>query len=211
MRILLFFATLQAAAALGSEGIPGYPERIDAYDSREVAMLPAYCKHTQVFRDRVAGGDNKAQIERWRATMGPTFQAMHHYCWALMSINRALYLTINKQLRTFYLNSAIRDINYVVERAPSTFVLLPEILTKKGDALIRLGQGPSGVLELERAIELKPDYWPPYASLSDYYRDIGNRSKAREVTEKGLASIPHSAPLQTRLAKLNNEEKATAR
>jgi tetratricopeptide (TPR) repeat protein len=210
MKILLFFALLHTAAAHASGGIPGYPEQIHAYDSREVAMLPAYCKHTQLFRDRVAGGNDKAQIERWRAMMGPTFQAMHHYCWALMSTNRAIYLTASKQLRSFYLQASIKDIDYVVERAPSSFVLLPEILTKKGENLIRLGQGPVGVHELERAIELKSDYWPPYASLSDYYRDIGNRSKAREVLEKGLASSPGSAALQTRLANLK-QEKARAR
>jgi hypothetical protein len=63
------------------------------------------------------------------------------------------------------------------------------------------------VHELERAIELKSDYWPPYASLSDYYRDIGDRSKAREVLEKGLVSIPGSKALKTRLAKLTQQKR----
>jgi hypothetical protein len=50
-------ALLGAAFALLSSlclaDIPGYPSNIEAYDSREVAMLPRYCIYTQLFRERV--------------------------------------------------------------------------------------------------------------------------------------------------------------
>ena len=82
------------------------------------------------------------------------------------------------------------------------FVLLPEMLTKKGENLIRLGRPWEAVTELHHAIELRPDYWPPYAVLSDHYKATGDQPKAREWLEKGLASSPNTKALQQRLAEL---------
>lgn len=212
----LLFVTLVAASAAASGAlIPGYRDDITAYDSREVSMLPPYCRYTQSFRDRVPGGNNRSEIERWRVTMGlrgdsrgaaekePIFEAMHHYCWALMKTNRAMLLARSKQIKDFYLGDSINDLNYVIERAPQSFVLLPEILTKKGENLIRLDKASAGIVELQHAIELKPDYWPPYAAMSDYYKRAGNTAKARELLEKALSFSPDSKGLKRRLAELN--------
>jgi hypothetical protein len=75
-------------------------------------------------------------------SQGPTFHAMHHYCWGLMRTNRALMLTRTRAGRERYLQEAIWDSNCVIQRAPANFVLLPEILTKKGEHLIRLQRRP---------------------------------------------------------------------
>jgi tetratricopeptide (TPR) repeat protein len=184
--------------------IPGYPDNVEtALDEREVALLPHYCIYTQVFRNSVPGGNNKAEIDRWYVVMGPTFHAMHHYCWGLMKTNRALLLARDKQAKRFYLSSSIDEFDFVLRRAPSDFVMLPEILTKKGENLIKLGRNVEGVTELERAIGIKPDYWPPYADLSDYYESTGNVAKARELLEKGLSFAPDAKALTRRLAELD--------
>jgi tetratricopeptide (TPR) repeat protein len=158
-----------ALPALGQGGIPGYPESIQSYDRREVALLPRYCIYTQVFRERVAGGNNPA----------------------------------SEQVRNFYLNDAIIEFDWVIERAPQDYFLMPEFLTKKGENLIRLGRASLGMLELNRAIRLKPDYEPAYAAMSDYYRDSGDVAKAREVLEKGLSQAPQARSLTKRLAELD--------
>lgn len=199
---VLGLLTLNSVAS--APPIPGYPNSVEAYDSREVAMLPGYCMYTQLFRKHVPGGNNPAEITRWSTLLGPTFSALHHYCWGLMKTNRALFLARSKQVRTFYLESSIREFDYVLQRAPNDFILLPEILNKKGENLIRLGNGPAGMMELERAIALKPDYWPPYAALSDYYKDSGDTAKARELLEKALSLEPDAKTLQRRLAALNS-------
>ena len=129
---------------------------------------------------------------------------MHHYCWGLMKLNRALYLARSEQVRTFYFSSAIVEFDYVLDHAPEDFVLRPEILTKKGQCLIRLRRGPLAVQEFERAIELKPDYWPPYVQLSDYYKESGQLAKAREVLEQALSLSPGVETLKQRLLELNN-------
>jgi hypothetical protein len=208
----------QAAFALGSvlaagipahgqeigQEIPGYPNDVRyGYDPRELALLPRYCIHTQLFRDNVPGGNNPDEIKRWYLVMGGAFHNMHHYCWGLMKTNRAIFLARSQQYRTFYLNSSITEFDYVIRAAPLDFKMLPEILTKKGENLIRLDRGPQGISELERAIALKPDYWPPYAAMSDYYRKIGDLAKAREWLEEGLSASPNTKALMRRLAELN--------
>jgi tetratricopeptide (TPR) repeat protein len=193
--------------ALAQASIPGYPPHVTAYDQREVGRLPKYCIYTQSFRDSVPGGNDQAQIDYWYSTLGKPFHAMHHYCWGLMKLNRALYLARSDQVRKFYFSSAIGEFDYVLEHSSDDFVLRPEILTKKGQCLIRLGRGPQAVEILEHAIELKPDYWPPYVQLSDYYKEAGQVAQAREVLEKALALAPGVETLKQRLAELSAPRK----
>lgn len=207
--VLAFFALAampQRAAA--QNDIPGYPA-FDAFDAREVAMLPAYCKHGFYFRDKVPGGNDSHAIQGWIAVMGPTFNHIHHYCFGLMKTNRAVLLARSENVRVSYLNDSLREFDYVLERAAPGFVLLPEIHTKKAENLIRLGKGPLGVEELDRAIEAKPDYWPAYAQMADYYKDSGQKSKAREALQRGLAAAPNTPALLRRLAELDSSPAGT--
>jgi len=172
-------------------------------------MLPRYCIYTQEFRQRVPGGNDQLKINYWKSAMGESvtgyalFEAMHHYCWGLMKTNRAVILTRDRKFRLFYLESSIGEFDYVIRLAQPDFVLLPEILAKKGENLIRLGKALLGIPELTRAIELKPDYWPPYAHLSDRYKDTGNFKTARDWLEKGLSAAPDTKALKQRLAELD--------
>ena len=174
------------------------------FDPKQLAMLPPYCKYTQVFRDNVPGGNDPREIERWASVLGAeSFHHLHHYCAGLENTARALYFTSNKQDRNFELSMSVKEFEYVLTRVPPDFVLVPEILTKKGENLLRLGNGPQGALDLNRAIELKPDHWPAYAALSDYYKGLGDLRSAREWAQKGLAAAPGTKALQRRLAELD--------
>jgi tetratricopeptide (TPR) repeat protein len=167
-----------------------------------MALVPRYCIYTQVFRDKVPGGSNQAEIERWGALMGKeAFNHMHHYCAGLMETNRAI-LVLTPEQRRYRLSFSIVEFDYVIQRVPEDFKLLPEILTKKGANLIRLGQATRALAELERAIRLKPDYWPPYAELSDYYKDAGDLPRAHEYLERGLSHSPDAEGLKRRLTEL---------
>jgi hypothetical protein len=197
-----------AAASAFAQLIPGYPQSVQAYDPREVALLPRFCLFTIAFRMAdVPGGESQAETEAWYARVGPSFQHLHHYCWGLMSTNRGVLLARDAQARRFYLSDSINEFDYVIKRVPRDFVLLPEILTKKGANLIRLGTGALGVVELERAIELKPDYWPPYAELSDYYKATGDIDKARSTLTTGLERSPDASALKRRLGELSAAKK----
>lgn len=201
---------LAACAPAGAQGIPGYPEHVTDYDPREVVMLPDYCKYTQLFRDRVPGGNDREMIRRWHSTMGDVFIHMHHYCWGLMHLYRAKVLARDAQSRGFHYDSAVREFDYIMERTPKDFALLPEMLTKKGEALLGLGKAVLAMAEFERAIELKPDYWPPYAHIADHRRSTGDYVKAREILQAGLARSPGAKPLQRRLDELSSLSTAPA-
>jgi len=199
-------AALWIAAASGlaaSQEIPGYPSSVTAYDRREVAMLPSFCPYTQLFRDNVPGGNDQRMIGNLTATLGAVFNHLHHYCFGLMKMNRGVLLARDGNTRRFYLNDALIEYDYVIQRSKPDFVLLPEIHTKKGEALVHLDRGALAVFEFERAIELKPDYWPPYARLADYYKGNGERQKAREMLEAGLKAAPGTRALQRRLSELD--------
>lgn len=188
-------------AAHGQEMVPGYSDDFYYLDAREVRLLPPYCVYTQYFDARYR--TNEAEKKRWVAALGPTFIHLHHYCFALLKTNRALLLTKEKRYREFYLRDSLREFEYIIDRSPSDFVLLPEIHTKKGENLVRLGRGQFAVFEFERAIELNPEYWPPYAQLADHYKTTGATDKARDVLAKGLSRAPEAKALQRRLAELD--------
>jgi tetratricopeptide (TPR) repeat protein len=190
-----------------AQDIPGYPPAVTDYDPREVALLPRFCTFTQLFRDKVPGGNNTAEVERWYAELGQTFHHLHHYCWGLMKTNRATLLARDGQVRQFYLGDAIKEYDYVIERSPPNFILLPEILMKRGMNLVQLKKGPVAVFDFKRAIELNPQYWPPYGQLADYYKDIGNLNEARQVLEDGLKHSPNAVGLTRRLAELSGKKK----
>ncbi|GAB4466149.1 MAG: hypothetical protein OHK0044_05640 [Burkholderiaceae bacterium] len=195
---LLLFATMPAAG----QGIPGYPEHVTAYDPREVALLPRFCGHTQLFRDQVPGGSDREAIRRWQAALGDMYLHMHHYCWGLMHLNRAKILARDAQVRGFNYASAINEFDYVLQRARPDFALLPEILTKRGEALLGLGKAAQAIAEFERAIELKPDYWPAYAQMAEHHQRQGDRDKARRILQAGLKNAPDAKGLQRRLKEL---------
>jgi tetratricopeptide (TPR) repeat protein len=172
------------------------------YSAGDLALLPSYCKYTQYFRDSVPGGKNPAEIERWMTITKGVFIHLHHYCWGLIASNRATFHARSAQQRARYLAESISEFDYVLQRSPPDFALLPEIYTRKGENLIRLGRGPHGEIELQRAIDLKTDYWPAYAALGDYYKSSGNLEKARQILEKGLAAAPDATALKERLGEL---------
>ena len=82
------FLEIFAAAALALLA-PMHVEAQHDFEPSLIYMLPVYCKYTQDFRERLPGGNNRAEIERWTTSMGPTFNHMHHYCYGLMNANRA--------------------------------------------------------------------------------------------------------------------------
>jgi len=201
-RLLLLAGQWVAAAGVvhAQAPIPGYPDSIEAFDPREVAMLPRYCTYTHYFRAKLPDGSNSTETERWRNLMGPNnFEHVHHYCFAMMKTNRAVLLARSSEARTFYLNDSLKEFDYILDRVSPEFVLLPEILTKKAENLFLLGRGPVAAIQLRRAIQLKPDYWPPYAKLADHYKDVGDVAQARETLESGLAANPGAAALTRRL------------
>ena len=180
------------------------------YEVSEARLLPTFCKYTQDYRERVPGGKNPDEIERWTRLMGPTFNNMHHYCYGLMEVNRAAFSSKTELERTHNLSNSIIEFDYVLRGAPADFYMLPEILTRKGESLVGLDRGREGILEFQRAIGIDANYAPAYAAMSDYYKRAGQPAKAKEWLEKGLSVSPNSRPLQRRMAELDGSKNKRA-
>jgi tetratricopeptide (TPR) repeat protein len=172
------------------------------YDEVSVAKLPPYCRNAAIFRDQPTGGKNPADIERWIRVMGKGFIHIHHYCWGLQLTHRALFESPTKFDRDRDLRRSIPEFDYVIAAVDSNFSLLPEILTKKGENLFRLERNLDAIATLVRAIEVKSDYWPPYAALSDYYKERGKFDEARNWLKRGLAASGGAKALERRLREL---------
>lgn len=200
--LLLVLGTNASAAAL----IEGYPDQVESMDPRDVAILPRYCKSTQLFREKFK--TDPAEVDHWYKVLGPGFHALHHYCWAQMQIHRALVLAKTEQVRNFYLSNAAGNIDYVIKYSPPDFVLLPELLTKKGDCLLRINQTSAGVDALQQAIRRKPDYWPPYVVMADYFKKVGDTKDARQWIQKGLQAAPNTPALLRRQRELDEMPKS---
>jgi tetratricopeptide (TPR) repeat protein len=195
-------------ALLVSLGLHAQDSQNYVYDRKVFAFLPEWCKYTAYYNSVVpherGNADARREYERLNRLMGPqNFKHLHHYCRGLFVVARARYFEPSKTARDRLLRNSIAEFNYVLNRVEPTFALLPEILTKKGESYARLGR-PEAVEPLHRALQAKPDYWPAYAALSDYFRDTGQVEQARQWLQKGLAAAPNATPLQRRLAEIDN-------
>ena len=192
-RNALLGATLAIAALLVEPAAAQH-----RFGDHEVAMLPAYCRSNGL----VASKGDPVDSAQWRKRLGDPYRSIHHYCWAQMWVNRAKLSSKTRKEALSAYGASIPEFNYILNYTPPDYVLLPEILTKRGDALLHLGKHGEALRDLQAAISARPDYWPPYALLGDHYRDAGDQAKAREWLEKGLSQAPDAVALKNRLAVL---------
>jgi len=172
---------------------PAQAQSPEIFEPRNVAALPPYCIHTQGYRAKL-GAPKDADTEHWYQVLGGEFNHLHHYCGFLVFLNKAKIRPTFEAKRD--LNNVIGDANYVIERVPADYVLLPEFLSKRGEAYLIVGNTSRAVEDLQKAIATKPDYWPPYLLLADFYQRAGDVPKARQLIDQGLASAPDAQPLR---------------
>lgn len=170
----------------------------------EIKAAAPYCMYAQGFplnyQNTTPATANAVQY--WRSILGPAIAHIHHYCWARMNAARATRSGVSRERRKALREGAIADIRYVVERAPADFVLLPELHMYAGQLHILLSRPDLAERELRRAIELKPDFWPPFLHLATLLVDQKQTSRAREVVSQGLDKSPQAKPLQRLARKL---------
>jgi tetratricopeptide (TPR) repeat protein len=153
----------------------------------EAAFLPKYCKvSSEIQREKI---------------YGPGFQHAHHYCAALVALIRAAR-TIDPNERQVILSPVLGDLEYVIKNSPKNFVLLPEVLVKRGDVLTDFKRGAEAARDYYQAIQLKPDYAPAYSRLSDFYKRNGKIDEAKKVLNVGIKAAPKSKILQKKLSQL---------
>jgi len=189
--ILILFSATTVARTANEARIP---------TPSELLMLPAYCKDSQIIGHPHRTPPDPVS-QHWFDVLGENFWDIHHYCFGLNDVNRSR-LARNTAKQRGLLEESLKEFDYVIHAAKNGFILLPEILTQKGHALAMLEREGEAIAEYQKAIQLKPEYWLPYAYLSDSYQKIGKIDKAREALTAGLDKIPNSKPLRRRLSNL---------
>lgn len=193
------FMTSSAAARDFKDATPG-----------ELARLPEYCLHVWGGRETKLGR-NQQRREELFAQLGQTFSHMHHYCWALHRVAQAGQFGVSPQLRATLFMSSIKDIYYVLERAPANFVLAPELYLRIGQYHAALGQALEALEAFEKSRIAKADYWPPYVETANLNVRIGRRGEAEQVLRLGLEIMPNEQNLLQALSRLPPSNKPTVR
>jgi len=161
----------------------------------DAPYLPEYCPHTQY------GSSRDPEMVRHYGTIygEKAFHHMHHYCRALVAFFEGLQERDNETIRRSKYGEAVANFDYVLDRTEPEFILRPEILARKGAALIALDRGPEAVACFEEAIRIRPDYVPAYVSLGGYQLRAGDGEGARATYQSGLERVPDSEILQRKL------------
>jgi len=149
-------------------------------------VLPEFCK--------VRCEKTQPDYARWDKTLGHyTFMHTHHYCFGLAYDYLGNY------------HRAIKEYDYVIRLFPKDSPLLPRALYKKATIMEKQGKHPEAVALFRRATEVKPDFTPPYAALSDWAKSIGDNKRAISYLKDGLVISPNSRLLNDRLNELRKQ------
>ncbi len=199
MNAAIMKSTLAAIGlALCASAQAGAP---DGITDAEVALLPQWCIHTQLFRDRYARG--KDQYARYLKQHGPTWEHMHHYCWALIDMQRHDRALQTRNSRGYQVSRVLDNLTYTLERADLDFVLRPEMLLRGAQFLQRAGRLPEARKMAAQLVEERPEFADGYIVLADVLRQSNSNAEAAKVIDEGQQRASDPA----RFSKLRAEYK----
>jgi tetratricopeptide (TPR) repeat protein len=176
--------------------VPALANKPKNITKAEMALIPKYCPDTMGFGYGDAHFNTSPRAPHWVSMLGKDFWNLHHYCWALINLSRANRFGIAKQLRNGILQDVLNDYRYVLDRAEPDFILAPEILTRVGEAELKLARPERADDAFARARQIKPDYWPAYSHWIEYLIAKGRRSEAKSLAQEGLEYSPKVKTLQ---------------
>lgn len=160
----------------------------------EMAALPPFCKAKL--------GADPANVKLYSDSIGPDWLHIHHYCFGLGFTNKYYRDFGNRMAQAGDLKEAVTNYDYVLVHATPGFWMRAEIGTQKARILVAAKRNAEAIGALDVAIEANPDYAPAYATLSDIYRDLGQRAKDLASVEQGLQHVPLDMSLQRRYKQL---------
>lgn len=168
----------------------------------EVALLPTFCSDTMGL---MAGSDVGAMgpsAPRWFGLMGKGFRTMHHYCWALINVNRSMMAGVTAQQREGLITHAINDYKYVIINTEPDFVMLPDVFLRIGEAQMLLKRVAPALEAYGEAVKRKPDYWRPYGRWAEAMVTVGDTKGALAILERGIRAVPPEQTLRAQYKRL---------
>ena len=182
-------------ACLACYASPGWSAGGDMTQA-EYDLLPPYCRG----QEHVANQYFKPDGGKWKNILGIDYYHFHHYCWGLVNLGKAYKSGISSEVRKGLLKTSIGDIMYSIDRSSSDFVLLPEMYTRIGQALLGLGEERQAETAFKRAWQANPEYWPPYVWWAQHLLRQGKTREALAIAEDGKKNAPDSKALDNIIA-----------
>ncbi|MES1999788.1 MAG: hypothetical protein V4446_10785 [Pseudomonadota bacterium] len=176
--------------------VPAHAEEVmpwTKFTQAEFKMLPPYCE--------VRLKDNRRSPEwvLWEGRLGKGMGDVHHYCGALVQLQR-YYSVTRPEIQRLYLQEAIHNLDYMIRANHSVadLSILPDIYADKGRTLLLQKKDGEAVQAFLQAIKLNPATVSAYVALSDLSAKEGNKQKALQYAEEGLKNEPDNRALQRR-------------
>lgn len=179
------------------------PVSVQAFSSnpgvtkQEWNLLPPHCLYVEGAPDW-----SSAQATRLRAADG-TWVHMHHYCWAIVQTFRTYRNTMTPKLRTDYMNAALANLDYVIDRSRPGFVLRPDMFVRKAGLLARLGNFVEAADAARQLISESPELPEGYIALADVQIRAGQPARARETLAQGEQAVADKARFEALKGTLN--------
>jgi hypothetical protein len=112
----------------------------------------------------------------------------------------------DEQCRTYKLQIAAGECDYVLNNAEPNFLMRPEILLTKATVLFALKKNVEAVSTVQEAMRIRPDYVHAYLILSNHFAQRGDISNARKILERGLVYVPESEALKSKLKEFGGKK-----
>jgi hypothetical protein len=193
--VLLVWAATTSVMAQPAWVDPGRPP--GGFTLGELALLPDYCKDVQgVYYGDATNPSPRAGY--WLGVIGPDLWHMHHYCRALVMERRASQPGMHPSAKSVALLKAQSDYEYMMGVGSRKDPLMPEIMLRYGDLLVKMNNLPEAEHQWQRARELKPDYWPAYTRWIDVLIGLKLYDRAAALTADGLSHTPDNKELLER-------------
>lgn len=144
----------------------------------EIATLPQWCHSTQSFDTTPT---LNARYRENLARYGSGWSHVHHYCWALLSIGRIDRFGNGTQERQGHTRAAVADIDYVLDKVDSGFVLWAEMMAKKIRLLSRMREFDTALKVSEQMVNTLPESAEGYGLQAETLMLSGSRAQAIQV------------------------------
>ncbi|MFZ3174917.1 MAG: tetratricopeptide repeat protein [Thiobacillus sp.] len=162
----------------------------------EMASLPPFCK--------ARFNEGSPEYKYWMSALGKDYGHTHHYCAGVNFLNR-YHRARSKQGKSFNLNNAQTNFEYMVSHAAPSYSLMPDVHSNLGKVFSLKNQPAQAITHLNKAIELNPRQPRAYSMLADFYSGIKQPAKALEIITDGLRHNPDTKSLQRRYTELGGK------
>lgn len=161
----------------------------------EIRLLPHYLQVKVRFFFGERPDDVVKEFGLYAKKLGQSvYDPLHHYGFGLIYMHRAK-AQINYPRRTFDIESAIREFNFVITYSPPDSFILYEVFYNRGEAFLFSNQISNAMKDFHKSTTLKPDFLDAYVMLSGCYRKSGDINKAEEVLKLGQSrAAPKGKP-----------------